>query len=100
MKLLQKFIGAQKKIPQPLFMECLTLCKKGCTLVTLKKYEIVNKPLTDSVVSRQYKKKKFGFENSGDNNRHSIATFYAGGVMEKRRCQMKVPGRKKGHFNL
>jgi len=39
--------------------------------------------LTNRVVSKEYKKRVLEFEKSDDNNKRSIATFYASGVMGK-----------------
>ena len=44
-----------------------------------------NKQLTNRVVSKEYKKKVLKFEKSDDNIIRSIATYYASGVMGKRK---------------
>ena len=44
-----------------------------------------NKQLANRVVSKEYKKSVLKFEKSDDNNKRSIATFYASGVMGKRK---------------
>jgi len=41
--------------------------------------------LTNRVVSKEYKKRVLEFEKSDDNSKRSIATFYASGVMGKRK---------------
>ena len=44
-----------------------------------------NKQLTNKVVSKEYKKSVSEFEKSHDNIVKSIATYYASGVMGKRK---------------
>ena len=44
-----------------------------------------NKQLTNKVVSKEYKKSVLEFEKSDDNTVRSIATYYASGVMGKRK---------------
>ena len=77
-------MGAQMNIPQPVLRECLTL-QKRCKLDNLTKYVTENKPLTNRVVSKEYKKGVLEFEKSNDNIVRSIATYYVGGVMGKRK---------------
>ena len=70
-----------------------------------------NKQLTNRVVSKEYKKSVLEFEKSDDNNKRSLATFYASGTAGKRKYKrlrlalsMKSneskPGKKKNYFNL
>ena len=59
--------------------------QKRCKLDTLTTYVTGNKQLTNRVVSKEYKKSVLEFEKSDDNNKRSIATFYASGVMGKRK---------------
>ena len=70
-----------------------------------------NKQLSNRVVSKEYKKSIFEFEKSDDNTIRSIATFYASGVMGKRKYKSvrlvlsiksneSKPGKKNEHFNL
>ena len=70
-----------------------------------------NKQLTNRVVSKGYKKSVLEFEKSDDNNKQSISTFYASGVMGKRKYKSvrlalsmksseRKPGKKTKHFNL
>ena len=80
--------------------------QKRCKLGTLTKYVMGNKKLTSAVISKHYKKKLVEFENSVENVKRSVATFYASGIMGKRKYQsvrlvlsMKS-GEKKEHFNL
>jgi len=56
-----------------------------CKLDTLTTYVTGNKQLTNRVVSEEYKKSLLEFQKSDDNNKRSIATFYASGVMGKRK---------------
>ncbi|RMX45675.1 hypothetical protein pdam_00023840, partial [Pocillopora damicornis] len=59
--------------------------QKRCKLDTLTNYVTGNKQLTNRVVSKEYKKKVLKFEKSDDNIVRSIATYYASGVMGKRK---------------
>ena len=56
-----------------------------CKLDALAKYWSGNKQLTNKVVSKQSKKSVLGFEESQDNIARCIATYYASGVMGKRK---------------
>ena len=58
---------------------------KRCKLDTLTKYVSGNKQLTNKVVANEYKKSVLEFEKSPDNIVRSIATYYASGVMGKRK---------------
>ena len=57
--------------------------QKRCKLGTLTKYVMGNKKLTSAVISKHYKKKLVEFENSVENVKCSVATFYASGKMGK-----------------
>ena len=59
--------------------------QKRCKLDTLTTYVTGNKQLTNRVVSKEYKKSVLEFEKADDNIIRSIATFYASGVMGKRK---------------
>ena len=59
--------------------------QKRCKLDTLTNYVTGNKQLTNSVVSKEYRKNVLKFEKSDDNIVQSIATYYASGVMGKRK---------------
>ena len=61
--------------------------QKRCKLGTLTKYVMGNKKLTSAVISKHYKKKLVEFENSVENVKRSVATFYASGIMGKRKYQ-------------
>ena len=59
--------------------------QKRCKLDTLTNYVTGNKQLTNSVVSKEYRKNVLKFEKSDDKIVQSIATYYASGVMGKRK---------------
>ena len=59
--------------------------QKRCKLDTLTNYVTGNKQLTNSVVSKEYRKNVLKFEKSDDNIVQSIATYYASGVMGKQK---------------
>ena len=61
--------------------------QKRCKLGTLTKYVMGNKKLTSAVISKHYKKKLVEFENSVENVKRTVATFYASGIMGKRKYQ-------------
>ena len=59
--------------------------QKRCKLDKLTKYVTENKQLTNRIVCKEYKKSVLEFEKSDDNIVRSIATYYASGVMGKRK---------------
>ena len=80
--------------------------QKRCKLGTLTKYVMGNNKLTSAVISKHYIEKLVEFENSVENVKRSVATFYASGITGKQKYQsvrlvlsMKS-GEKKEHFNL
>ena len=85
LKLQQRSMEAQMSC-HPVMVGCLTL-QKRCKLGTLTKYVMGNKKLTNAVISKHYKKKLVEFENSVENIKRSVATFYASCIMGKRKYQ-------------
>ena len=81
LKLLPKFMGAQMNN----FVGMFDTLQKRCRLDKLTKYVTENKQLTNRVVSKVYKESVLEFEKSDDNIVRSIATYYASGVMGKRK---------------
>ena len=59
--------------------------QKRCKLDKLTKYVTEKKQLTNRIVCKEYKKSVLEFEKSDDNIVRSIATYYASGVMGKRK---------------
>ena len=82
-----KIHGSTKRQSSPTYGGMFDTLQKRCKLDTLTKYVIDNKKLTNAVVSKHYNKKVTEFENSSDNIKHIIATFYVSGVMGKRKYQ-------------
>ena len=82
-----KIHGSTKSQSSPAFDGMFDTLQKRCKLDTLTKCVIDNKKLTNAVVSKHYNKKATEFEISSDNIKRSIATFYASGVMGKRKYQ-------------
>ena len=80
-----KIHGSSNEHPSASFEGVFDTLQKRCKLDNLTKYVTENKPLTNRVVSKEYKKGVLKFEKSNDNIVRSIATYYASGVMEKQK---------------
>ena len=61
--------------------------QKRCKLDTLKDYVVSNKSLAKAVVESSCKEDLESFQNSSDNIKRSISTFYSAGVLGKRKYQ-------------
>ena len=79
--------GASEQNLTPAFDGMFDTLQKRCWVETLANYLFSNKTLTESVVSKCYKKTIDVYKNSEDNIKRSIATFYSSGVMGKRKYQ-------------
>lgn len=79
--------GATKNNVKVAFDGMFDTLQKRCKLETLKEYVVSNKSLTKAVVSDSCKKDLEGFENSSDNVKRSILTFYSAGVLGKCKYQ-------------
>lgn len=79
--------GATKNNVKVAFDGMFDTLQKRCKLETLMEYVVSNKSLTKAVVSDSCKKDLEGFENSSDNVKRSILTFYSAGVLGKCKYQ-------------